>query len=372
MKRLRIGITIGLRSADESLWVNGIKQNALFLALALQASPWQHVVTLVNTTAVDVSGTLPWSRERFPTAALADVIDHLDVLIELGAQVDLAQTERLRTRGTRLVSYCCGSEYVAGVEAMLFDRPLWRQGWFVNPHFDALWFIPQVARHTLPFLQTLRRAPASVVPFVWDPFCLEAACAELPHQGCYVPEARAWPPRVAVMEPNINVIKTCVVPVFAVEHAYRRAPEAIAQLVVCNALDLAHRSPEFQIVMNQLDIVRDGKALFTDRHATAPFLSSWAEAIVSHQWDNPLNYFYFDVAWLGYPLVHNAPLCRPLGWFYRHFDAAQAGERLLQALPAVRDNPRAYREAQRAYLQRFTAANPRIPAAYDDLLSAWF
>ena len=29
MKALRIGITIGLRSPDESLWVNGIKQNAL-------------------------------------------------------------------------------------------------------------------------------------------------------------------------------------------------------------------------------------------------------------------------------------------------------------------------------------------------------
>lgn len=152
MRRLRIGITIGLRSADESLWVNGIKQNALFLALALQASPWQHEVLLVNTTPVDVSGPLPWSRERFPTHALNAVIDDLDVLIELGGQIDLEQTERLRSRGTRLVSYCCGSEYVAGVQAMLFDRPLWRQGWLVNRHFDALWFIPQqqaIAGHSM-------------------------------------------------------------------------------------------------------------------------------------------------------------------------------------------------------------------------------
>ena len=85
MRPLRIGITIGLRSADESLWVNGIKQNALFLALALKASPWRHEVLLVNTTAVDVSGALPWPRERFPTRALTEVIDELDVLIELAS-----------------------------------------------------------------------------------------------------------------------------------------------------------------------------------------------------------------------------------------------------------------------------------------------
>lgn len=372
MKRLRIGITIGLRDANESLWVNGIKQNALFLARALQASPWQHQVVLANTTAVDVCGTLPWPREQFPTGALADLESELDVLIELGGQISLEQTERLRSRGTRLISYCCGSEYVAGLQAMLFNRPLWREGWLVNRHFDALWFIPQVARHTLPFLQTLRRAPARVVPFVWDPFCLEAACAELPGGGVYEPAARAWPPRVAVMEPNVDVIKSCLVPVFAVEQAYRRQPEAISRLIVCNALELAQHNPEFQLVMNELDVVRDGKALFTGRHATGPFLAHEAEAVVAHQWDNPLNYFYFDVAWQGYPLVHNAPLCRGLGFSYRHFDAEQAGAQLLRGIDVVRQNPVGYRAAQRSYLQRFTAANPRIPAAYDELLSAWF
>jgi len=210
---------------------------------------------------------------------------------------------------------------------------------------------------------------------VWEPMFIEASVADLPHQGCYSPEGRPQPPRVAVMEPNIDVVKSCLVPIFGVEHAYRQAPERIGQLIVCNAMDLAQKSPEFQLLMNQLDIVRDGKALFTGRHQTGQFLATSAEAIVSHQWENALNYFYFDVCWLGYPLVHNAPLCQELGWFYPGFEAEAAGVQLLRALDVVQASPGshlAYRETQRAALQRFTSANPANAAGYDELFAEWF
>lgn len=33
---MKIGITLGLQKANESMWINGIKLNAIFLANALQ------------------------------------------------------------------------------------------------------------------------------------------------------------------------------------------------------------------------------------------------------------------------------------------------------------------------------------------------
>jgi hypothetical protein len=71
-RRLRIGVTIGLFREDESLFTNGIKQNALYLAMALQASPHGHVVSLVNTTAVPITPALPWDLTRFPTRTFAE------------------------------------------------------------------------------------------------------------------------------------------------------------------------------------------------------------------------------------------------------------------------------------------------------------
>ena len=52
---LRIGITIGLHHEAETLWNNGIKQNAVFLAEALKHCPKVASVVLVNTTATPVT-----------------------------------------------------------------------------------------------------------------------------------------------------------------------------------------------------------------------------------------------------------------------------------------------------------------------------
>jgi hypothetical protein len=140
--KLRMGITIGLHQPDETLWNNGMKQNAVFLAETLRHCPNVASTMLVNTTGVPVTATLPWDQTRWPTVSFDDAKDQLDVLIELGGQVDPARTDYLKTRGTRLVSYCCGFEYIHAAEAMIFGKSLWGGNLFVNRRYDALWFIP--------------------------------------------------------------------------------------------------------------------------------------------------------------------------------------------------------------------------------------
>jgi hypothetical protein len=93
MNGLRVGITIGLHHEAETLWNNGIKQNAAFLAEALRHCPQVARVVLVNTTAVAVTDALPWDRVCYPTLSFGAAKDDLDVLIELGGQIDAAQTE---------------------------------------------------------------------------------------------------------------------------------------------------------------------------------------------------------------------------------------------------------------------------------------
>jgi hypothetical protein len=76
-KPLCIGITVGLRGADESLWINGIKQNALYLAKVFSQSRRGHRVILVSTTGVSLEGPLPWDRDIFPTCSLEEVSGEL-------------------------------------------------------------------------------------------------------------------------------------------------------------------------------------------------------------------------------------------------------------------------------------------------------
>ncbi|MCA8306694.1 DUF2827 domain-containing protein [Burkholderia seminalis] len=363
---LRIGITIGLRAPDESLWINGIKQNALFLAKLLMASPHGYRVTLVNTTDVPLTDALPWNRNVYDTRTFADMKDALDVVIELGGQIDGEQTAYLKARGVKLVSYCCGVEYINAMESMLFGRRLW-DSLFINRGYDEVWAIPQIAPSSLPFLQSLRRCPGRVVPFVWDPMFLTDRTRSLPGHGEYRPRSESGK-RLTVMEPNQDVVKFCVYPMLIIDEAYRRDPDAICFTHVTNADRLAHDSPEFVMLMNYLDIVRAGKAAFVGRFDTPDFLATMTDIVVSHQWSNPLNYFYFDVCWQGYPLVHNASLAPDLGYYYPDNDVRRGADALLRALHTHDDDWEAYILRQRKILRRYTWEDSSLVAAYDELL----
>lgn len=363
---LRIGITISLAHESETLWNNGIKQNAVFLAEALAGCEGVASVRLVNVSPVAITAALPWDQQRWPTVAFQQAKDDLDVLVELGGQIDAAQTAYLKERGTHLVSYCCGFEYVHAMESVLFARPSFGLNLFVNQRYDAIWMIPQVAPISEHYFSTLRRRPARIVPFVWDPVFVAQRGGAFAHGGEYRPRAGAR--RITVMEPNINVVKFCLYPILIVEEAYRKQPEAVGFLHVTNADRIAKDSKEFVALMNQLDLVRNHKAAFVGRYDTPQFLAEMTDAVVSHQWENALNYFYLEVCWQGYPLVHNADLCRDLGYHYPGNDVIAGRDRLLEAIARHDDGWEEYRARQRKAIARYLPMDPQVRATYSQLL----
>jgi hypothetical protein len=365
---LRIGITIGLHQENESLWNNGIKQNAVYLAETLKQCPSVASVHLVNTTAVAITAALPWDQARWPTVSFEQAKDNLDVLIELGGQISADQTAYLKTQDCRLISYCCGFEYVHVMQSVLFNRPMWGYDLFVNQRYDAIWMVPQVATNSQSYFETLRRRPAQVVPFVWDPIFVNQRSQGFDHHGEYRP--RPGPKRLTVMEPNNDIVKFCMYPAFIAEEAYRQRPQDIEILQVTNAERLARESKEFIAVMNQLDIVRQHKAVFLGRFDTPQFLSQMTDVVISHQIENALNYFYFDVCWQGYPLVHNAYMCSDLGYYYEGNNVKDGSRRLLEVLGTHDGSWQDYLARQRQVLNRYLPGSSQVTAEYERLLAA--
>jgi hypothetical protein len=364
-RALSIGITIGLGSPDESLWTNGIKQNALFLAKLFQHSTLGHRVTLLNTTDVVIGDRLPWSLETFPTMAMGQGEHDFDIVFELGGQISMGQTDALKRRGARIVSYCCGPEYVQTMEAMIFRRHMYDHI-YINPRYDEIWVIPQVTETSFYFFQTLRRRPTRRVPFVWDPMCLEAASAGLPDGGEYRPRTTAK--RLSVIEPNIDVMKFCLYPLLLAERAFREAPDKIGFLHVTNADQLVWDDKEFASVARTLDIVNAHKASFVGRFQTPQFLSEHTDIVISHQWGLALNYLYLEVCWQGYPLIHNAHLVSELGYYYPDNNIEAGAQQLLRAIDRHDDAWEDWRDEQRRLIGRFLADDPALALAYDDLM----
>ncbi len=356
-----IAITIGILDEHESLWSNGIKQNAFSLAKALIFCPSVETAVVFNTTAVVRSTQLLDDIYTFD-----DIKDRADVVIELGGQLDAEQTTYLKNRSCRLVSYCCGSEYIHVMESILFGRDLFGDHLYVNQRYDALWMIPQVESTSRAYFETLRKIKGTVVPFVWDPTFLESACVDLPNHGLWSPTD--MPHRITIFEPNIDIVKFCLYPLFIVELAFRQSPDAIKVVQVTNTHHLANRSKEFNALMYQLDIVKNQRAVFLGRHDTPEFLSENTDIVVSHQWENPLNYIYLEVSWQGYPLIHNADMCADIGYYYDKNDLDTGASLLLAAMHEHKDHYETYRTRQRQNIHRFLPGAPRMTATYERLL----
>ena len=76
---MHIGITISLMGENESLWINGIKLNALFLSKTLQKTG--HKVTILDTgknVKEITKNTVKWDLKEFPCEKYSKVQHTLD------------------------------------------------------------------------------------------------------------------------------------------------------------------------------------------------------------------------------------------------------------------------------------------------------
>ena len=124
--------------------------------------------------------------------------------------------------------------------------------------------------------------------------------------------------------------------------------------------------------MNQMDIVKDKKAMFTSRYKIVHYLKTNTDIVMSHQWANPLNYLYLDAVYLGYPLVHNAEMFADVGYYYEHFNLKDAAAQLINAAENHDANFEAYKKDVAEKIYRYMPENKRLQQEYTMLLDSLF
>jgi hypothetical protein len=125
---------------------------------------------------------------------------------------------------------------------------------------------------------------------------------------------------------------------------------------------------QFNKFVKSLDLVKDKKCSIEARYNTLSFMKNHADIVVSHQWGNPLNYLYFDLAWMGWPILHNAYLCKDVGYFYNNFDLTGSSEILETILTDHDKNINLYLEKNREAINRFLPINNNLQEQYKKLV----
>jgi len=362
---LNIGVTICLQEENESVWINGIKQNAVFFARTLMNSKQNYNVYIVNTSDIKITNNLGWDINHYKTVQYNDIKDKLDIMFTLGGSLSREVTDYLRKRGCKVVPYKCGNEYVISMENIIFGRADQKPDY---AEVDQVWHIPQMKNTNEHYWRMFYRAESITIPFVWNSMFLDTHIAELKRQGKqvrYQPSDK--PKRISIFEPNINVYKFAMYPLLICEDLYRIRPELLDTIKVTNTQKI-RLYKEFIHLMNQLDIVKQGKTTFENRFPMPWFLTEHTDIVVSHQWENALNYAYLDAIYMGYPIVHNAHLCKDCGYYYEEFNVTQGKEQLLFAMTEHDKNLEEYEIRSQKVLNNFNSDNMEVVEKYDILI----
>jgi DnaJ-class molecular chaperone len=165
--KLKIGITLALKSNDESIWSNGMKQNVLFFADMLKRSKMEYDVYILNTNQLDFEKK-PSYMQGFNFCFFDDHFMDMDIIFMMGAQIHDSKILKFKSQSKdkKYVGYKCGNNYIISLENMLF-KDVSKNYYEYEKTFDECWYVPQQHDTNQGYFTTLYRTNSFPVPFIW-------------------------------------------------------------------------------------------------------------------------------------------------------------------------------------------------------------
>jgi Protein of unknown function (DUF2827) len=349
------------------MWSNGMGQNIIFLAHLLQRLD---IVDDVSLVVCPTGDTHPFAGVfGFPCMTLDDAAEKLDILIEIGARAaEPHHIDKIRRRGAKFVTYVAGNVMVMNFESLArgcnHGDALQPLGW------DAAWITPQHWRTNHAYIGLTRSEVVRQAPHLWEPVCLNWSGTQVRHNLFYrTPPKKSWV--VACFDPNVNVVKTFHLPMLVTENAYRNKPAQIDRLLLFGAEHLKN-SVHVTDMINAMSLGRDKKIFVETRHRLADVIGIHCDAVVAHQWENNLNYLYWEILYLGWPLIHNSTAFKDVGYYYPEFDPVKGGEVMNHGLSHHQELRKSQAPAIKETLWQFSVDNPKVQDEYTRLIEELF
>ena len=376
---MNIGITIHLSTENESIWINGIKLNALYLLKALKEIGYN--VYLLNASEVQApyEGKIAWDINEFPIYNYKEKANDTDLMIWLGATYSDQDILDFKNSGPnkKVVKYVCGNNYMNDAEHVIFNNP-GAAGY--NQLIDEVWYVPQQEELNREYYRVLHNLPASKirpVPFIWDPVFLDITSEkynnseviekELP-VPIYKPGKANEEKQLACFEPNIGIQKWHINNLLIAEDYLNSGGKFSRLNIVCG--DKLLHSEYYTSVIKHTTIFNTDpiKLTYLPRLMAIDALAQFADIVIAHQLTNPLNYSYLDALYLQFPLVHNAPMIKDAGYYYSGNNIGMGANQLKLAIERHDSNIEEYTERSEKVLTRYTIFNEGLLETYKQLI----
>jgi hypothetical protein len=374
----KIAITFCFPDKLMDVFTNGIRQNTIFFYELLSNIGYDVHMVVQDRLYESTQKFGFWNNGSIKYLKLSELSSFgFHIVIQFGFQIDEYILDFLKACDIRTVFYNCGNKYFLEGEACLYNKNAEVQDFQYNNfnyhHFNQLWLIPQMMHTSLHYMQILYRSNAVEVPFVWSPSMSELYEKELGRSIQYKP--RGTCKTVSIFEPNLSIIKWAIPSILICENAHRTITDKnlIKHVYVTNMNNSAGNDlPNVGVVnkmVKSLDIFVNKKLSIEGRYNSLYFMSQYADIAVSHQMENPLNYLYLDLAWMGWPIIHNAHLCKDVGYYYEGFNYEEGSEVLKRVILTHDDNAEEYMKRNRSVIHKYLPTNKYLQEQYISLIN---
>ena len=381
LNKLKIGITIDVPNNLTSFFSNGIRQNVLYFFELLKNMNYD-VKLIISDKSSDVLDSIDFYNYEY--TRLENILsEDFDLVFSFGFSLPNDIINILKQVGTKIVAYFCGNSYLIDSEKILYNQHKDRTISYVNTEinvYDEMWSIPQMYKQNKYYWEIIHKSKCIEVPFIWSPNSINFIKKILNLDSDETLFYKKKNDKIAVFEPNISLMKWSL-PCLLISELTHRKFKNVQHLYITN-IELDKKpedmninnfnNKEFNNMCKCLDLFHSKKLSAEKRYVTLDFMLKFADIAVSHQWENPLNYLYLDLSWMGWPILHNAYLCKDVGYYYSDFNYEEASEKLNEIINNHESNKDEYLKHNRKVIERYIPTNIDLQNKYRVLIENLF
>jgi len=359
MKEKKIGILI---QKCDSIFTNGCFQQAYFTYKCLKKTGYD----IVMLTADDGYEKYPFLDIDIRYITMETGLDDICTIIFTSAFAsEKKYLEAFKSKGIKIVNQIGGNYFILTQEAIIFDKH--NKEFFIgNELIDEVWLLPMY-EFMKEYLYVLSKRPIKIVPYVWDNEIIDLYC-NINNIDPIYRVSNKGKVSTLVMEPNMSIHKTCLLPLVMINGFNDRHPDKL-QSVLCLC---APESSQFKKFIGNLGIHQQGKVQTYPRLIMPEVIrqiQAWDSKpiLVSHQILNDLNFLPMEMMYYGYPVVHNCKPYEKLGYYYKEHNALQGVECIEMACVHDKCFERYLKDSRRE-LYRYNPYNQENIKVYQRLL----
>ncbi len=319
----KIGILI---SNKEQIFTNGCVQQPYFTRKVLLNAGFE--VDLLSANKKLDTYVYPDIKTRYIT--LDQNMNDLDAILFIGSSVSNAGfKEKCEKNNIYLISQISGNFFFLLQEDCIMGKNNSVNLFEANYNCDELWMLPMYDYST-EFIKTLTKQKVTIMPYIWDSDIIKIYEDKTKYK---IKDTDDF--ALCIFEPNVSLHKNCLIPVLIAEKVYEFYPNNLKKVYIfCKP---SHDC--FKKLVNHLNIVN-----IIEYHPKYPIYNAldaikntdYNNIIIGNQWKNNLNFIYFEMFYLGYPLVHNCENMKNVGYYYNNFDLTHGAQAVSLALNGIK------------------------------------